>query len=122
MEPYEQEKMHSVRSRLEKDLLGWPGVTTKTLFGNPAYVVNGRIFVVLVTDGIVLARLGSIEREEVSSQFRTFSVTGRSGAVIKSWIGVSVLPTDELSPFLPYIRKSYDTAAKNQECLDNRKE
>jgi len=113
MEPYEQDKMHSIRSRIEKDLFRWPGVTTKTLFGNPAYVVNGRIFVILVTDGIVLTRLDNTERQRVSSVFRTFPVTGRSGAVIKSWIGVSVLPSDDLSPFLPFIQISYDRAATN---------
>lgn len=114
MEPYEQEKMQRIRSTLERDLFRWPGVTTKVLFGNPAYVVNGRIFAILVTGGIVLTRLDNTEGEAVSLLFRTFPVTGRSGAVIKSWIGVNVCTPDELSSVIPFVKRCYERAATNQ--------
>jgi len=114
MEPYEQEKMQGIQSILERDLFRWPGVTTKVLFGNPAYVVNGRIFAIRVTDGIVLTRLDNTEGEAVSLLFRTFPVTGRSGAVIKTWIGVYIRIPDEISPVIPFIKRSYERAATNQ--------
>ena len=37
MKYYNEEKMQNIRSKIEKEILGWPNVTTKKMLGCPCY-------------------------------------------------------------------------------------
>lgn len=110
MDRYSEESMHTVRVSLERELFRWPGVTTRQIFGLPGYIVNGKVFALLVTGGIILTKLPETDRERVSGRFPTVPVTGHGG-VIKAWVQVILPETGDLLEILPFVKKSYDEAA-----------
>jgi len=60
MKYYDESMMRELGESLEAVVLGWPGVTTKKLFGCPCYLVDKSMFALLVTGGVVLTRLDTI--------------------------------------------------------------
>lgn len=111
MDPYSEEAMHTIRVTLERELFRWPGVATKAIFGLPGYIVNGRVFALLVTGGIILTKLTETDRKEVIKRFRTIPVTGHGG-VIAAWVQILLPEEGDLSIIVPFVRKSYDEAAR----------
>jgi hypothetical protein len=111
MDRYADESMHAIRVSLERELFRWPGVTKRPIFGLPGYIVNGKVFALLVTGGIILTKLPEIERERVSGRFPTVPVTGHGG-VIAAWVQIVLPETGDLPTILPFVKKSYDEAAR----------
>jgi hypothetical protein len=111
MDTYSEEMMHATRVTLERELFRWPGVATKAIFGLPGYIVNGRVFALLVTGGIILTKLTETDREEVIKRFRTVPVAGHGG-VIAAWVQILLPEKGALSPILPFVKKSYDAASR----------
>jgi hypothetical protein len=111
MDQYSDESMHTIRVALERELFRWPDVTTRPIFGLPGYVVNGKVFALLVTGGIILTKLPESDRERVSKRFPTVPVTGHGG-VIKAWVQMVIPETGDLSTILPFVKKSYDEATR----------
>ncbi len=105
MDTYSEEAMHAIRISLEREIFRWPGVTTKAIFGLPGYIVNGRVFALLVTGGIILTKLTETDREEVAKHFRTVPVTGHGG-IVAAWVQVLLPEKGGLSPILPLVKKS----------------
>ena len=56
MQYYNEEKMKNLRLKLEKEILSWPNVTTKKMYGCPCYKYKEKLFAFLVTDGVVLTK------------------------------------------------------------------
>jgi hypothetical protein len=110
MDRYSEESMHTIRVSLERDLFRWPGVTTRLIFCLPGYIVNGKVFALLVTGGIILTKLPEIDRALVFKRFQTVPVTGHGG-VITEWVQIILPETGDLSTILPLVKKSYDEAA-----------
>ena len=108
MKWYIEEETKELRESFEKDVLKWPKVTSKKMFGCPCYLANGKMFAGLVTKGIVITKLSILEREELSKIQETKPfVTG--GRTIKKWVRVNLDPTD-LKKIMPYVKKSYEQA------------
>jgi len=103
--------MHTIRVSLERELFRWAGVTTRPIFGLPGYIVNGKVFALLVTGGIILTKLPESERELISKRFPTVPVTGHGG-VIAAWVQVRIPETGDLSTILPFAKKSFNEAAR----------
>jgi hypothetical protein len=111
MDRYSEESMHTTRISLEQELFRWPGVTTRPIFGLPGYIVNGKVFALLVTGGIILTKLPESDRERVSKRLPTVPVTGHGG-VIAAWVQIVIPETGDLSTILPFVQKSYEEAAR----------
>ena len=47
MRYYDEEKMRNLRQNIEKEILSWPKVTTKKMFGCPCYKFNKKLFAFL---------------------------------------------------------------------------
>jgi len=54
MKYYSEEDMKDLRRVFEKEVLSWPEVSTKRMFGCPCYQADKRLFAFLVTDGLVI--------------------------------------------------------------------
>jgi hypothetical protein len=54
MKYYDEDVSGNLRLRLENEVMDWPHVSTKKMFGCPCYMVKKNIFVFLVTNGIVI--------------------------------------------------------------------
>ncbi|UCH01466.1 MAG: TfoX/Sxy family protein [Candidatus Bathyarchaeota archaeon] len=108
MEWYNEEETKELRESVEKEILRWPQVTSKKMFGCPCYLANGKMFAGLVTKGIVITKLNSLEKEEIQKthEIKPF-VTGRR--IIKKWVRINLDPKN-LEKILPFVKKSYERA------------
>ncbi|MEN6343086.1 MAG: luciferase family protein [Methanospirillum sp.] len=106
---YSEAESGELGRKVEEIVMEWPGVTEKKLFGSPAYLVGKTNFLMLVTGGIVLTRLGDQEKDRLLEDPRADYFVGH-GRVIKKWVQVSVPSPEDLDAFVPCIRSSYETS------------
>ena len=104
--------IEAIRHALEGEVLRWPDVRSKKMFGYPACLVEGRIFALLVPEGVVLTRLNERERGEITTRFPAAHPFVGHGQPIPSWVEVPIKRPGDLSPLLPYLRKSYEQALR----------
>ena len=110
MKWYIEEQTKDLREVVEKEVLAWPQVDYKKMFGCPCYLANGSMFAGLVTKGIVITKLTDEEKQRLS-EFKKVGPFVAGSKVIKSWVHIDV-EADEFAQVLPYIKKSYERAIK----------
>ena len=111
MKYYSEEETNEIRLALEAEILKWYKVDFKKMFGCPCYMANGRLFVFLVTKGIVITRLSETDRANLSINNLTTSF--RAGDKdMKNWLQISLSKPKELLSIVPFVRKSYEEALK----------
>lgn len=109
MKLYEAATMEARKEAFESEVLRWPGVTPAKMFGTPCYNANGTFFASLVTDGIVITKLGegdkaALARDRNAGSFRV------EGKTVPRWVQVPFTSGTDLPGILPYVRKSYEAA------------
>jgi hypothetical protein len=57
MNYYSEAQGGVLREALEAQVLHWPEVSARRMFGCPAYTADGRLFVFVVNEGLVLTQL-----------------------------------------------------------------
>jgi len=113
MKYYSEEDTKGLRLALEAEVLNWPQVTTKKMFGCPCYQAKGRLFVFIVTNGVVITQLQQADRDELSSQHQTsFFQAGKK--TVKNWIKISINNLEQLDSLMPFIRKRYEAALQKE--------
>jgi hypothetical protein len=107
MKYYNEEKMQNIRLKIEKEILGWPNVTKKKMYGCPCYKNKNKLFAFLVTDGVVLTKASEQEKINLSKEFsiRPFQAAKRA---IKGWPQILVDETTDLKKIIHFIKNSYD--------------
>jgi predicted DNA-binding protein (MmcQ/YjbR family) len=107
MQYYNEEKMHNLRLRIEEEILSWPNVTTKKMYGCPCYKNKEKLFAFLVTDGFVLTKVSEQEKTKLSKEFEItpFQAGKRT---INKWPQIRVDATTDLEKIIPLIKASYD--------------
>ena len=71
MKWYIEEQTKDLRETFEKEVLTWPKVDYKKMFGCPCYLANGSMFAGLITKGIVITKLTNEEKQQLSKIKRT---------------------------------------------------
>jgi hypothetical protein len=113
MKYYSEDDTRDLRLALEKEVLNWAHVSTKKMFGCPCYQAKGKLFVFLVTKGIVITQLQPVDREDLASKYKTsFFQAGKK--TVKNWIKLSITKREELDNIIPFVRKSYEEALLKQ--------
>jgi len=113
MKYYSEEDTKELRLALEAEVLNWPHVTIKKMFGCPCYQAKGRLFAFLVTNGVVVTRLQQADRGKLSSQHQTsFFQAGKK--TVKNWIKISIKNLEQLDSLILFIRKSYEAALQKE--------
>ncbi len=109
MKYYDEEQTVQIRQALEKEILQWPGVTAKKMFGSPCFFYGRSFFAFLVTKGIVITKLSEVGRVALAkhADAKPFEMTG--ARVPKSWIKVSLGKPEDIQKILPFVKKSYAT-------------
>lgn len=107
MKYYSEEETKELRLAVEKEVLNWAHVSTKKMFGCPCYQAKGKLFVFLVTNGIVITQLQPSDREELSSKYQT-SYFQAGKKTVKNWVRLSITNLKELDEAMRFIRKSYE--------------
>ena len=111
MKWYIEEETKELREALEKEILTWPIVDYKKMFGCPCYLANGKMFAGLVTKGLVITKLNNLEKSELE-KIKITKPFKAGDKVIKSWVQITVEP-NELKEIMPFVKKSYNRALKN---------
>ena len=101
MKWYNEEQTKELREAFAKEVLSWPKVDYKKMFGCPCYLANGSMFAGLITKGIVITKLTNEEKQQLSKVKKLINI----------WVQIK-LETNELPKVLPYIKKSYDRTFK----------
>ena len=107
MKYYEEELMGALREMVEAELLSWPDVSTKKMFGCPSYKVGDKLFAFLVTDGLVLIGLPDELREKLlSERGGTHFTTGNR--TMKTWVRMPLETPDDLPALMELAGVGYD--------------
>lgn len=109
MSYYSEVEMAELRRLFELEVLKWPRVTVRTMFGCPSYQVDGRLFAFLVTGGVVITQLMRMDRESLRQHYQVADFKAGE-RVLTQWIQVSLPEKQQLGYLLPYVRKSYERA------------
>ena len=105
---YIEEDTKELREAFEKEILQWPRVDYKKIFGCPCYLANGKMFAGLVTKGLIITKLNDSEKDELRKlkEVKPF-VAGEK--IIRSWVHIELEP-NELIDIIPFVKKSYNRA------------
>lgn len=109
MKYYDEIISRKLRLQLEKEIMDWPDVSTKKMFGCPCYMVNEKIFVFLVTNGIVITQLKPDELKGLQKITNTLYFQAGKRTV-KKWTKIPVTSETELMKLFPYIKMSYNSS------------
>ena len=107
MQYYNEEKMKSFRLRIEKEILSWPNVTTKKMYGCPCYKYKDKLFAFLVTDGIVLTKAREQDKMKLSKEFKIKPFTA-AARTMKGWPQIPVDEISNLEKIISFIINSYN--------------
>jgi predicted DNA-binding protein (MmcQ/YjbR family) len=107
MQYYNEEKMHNLRLRIEEEILNWPNVTTKKMYGCPCYKNKEKLFAFLVTDGVVLIKVREQDKIQLSKEFeiKPFQAGKRT---MNKWPQISVNETTDVEQIIPFLKNSYN--------------
>ena len=108
MKYYDEETMKAIRLKLELDVLRWPEVTTKKMYGCPCYKRQEKLFAFLVTQGVVLVHAPDDDKARLSDEFdvKPFQINAKRS--MNKWPQITITQPTDLKRILPYIKRSYD--------------
>ncbi|MBI5189183.1 MAG: hypothetical protein HZA22_00715 [Nitrospirae bacterium] len=97
------------RDAFDSEVLGWPDVTTRKMFGCPCYLARGKMFSFFVTDGLVLTNLSADAWNDLA-EVAAMAPFKYGGKVITGWahVDISGMP----GPLMESVRASYEGALK----------
>jgi hypothetical protein len=105
MKYFDEEKMGEIRDELEKEILQWPGVSSREMMGCLCYLHGKKMIAFLVTDGIVISKLSEQEQKDLSKLSKNVSFK-MSGKTIRKLVW-ELKTLKNLKTILPFLKKSY---------------
>jgi len=107
MQYYNEEKMQNIRLKIEKEILSWPDVTTKKMYGCPCYKYKNKLFAFLVIDGVVLTKTNEQDKIKLSKYFqiKPFQTATRT---MNNWPQIPLNEKSDFKKIIPFIKKSYN--------------
>lgn len=107
MQYYNEEKMKNFRMKIENEILSWPDVTTKKMYGCPCYKYKNKLFAFLITDGVVLTKVSKQDKNILSNEFKIkpFKAATR---IMKDWPQIPVDETSDLEKIITFVKNSYN--------------
>ena len=112
MKYFDTEKMGQIRDELEREILQWPGVSTREMMGCLCYLHGKSMIAFLVTDGIVMSKLSEEEQKDLSKVSKKVSFKMGDKTIRKPvW---ELRTRDNLRTILPFLKKSYEATTKSK--------
>jgi len=107
MQYFNEEKMQNIRLKIEKEMLSWPDVTTKKMYGCPCYKYKIKLFAFLVTDGVVLTKSNEQNKMKLSKEFsiKPFQAATRT---MKNWSQITIDEASDFTKIIILIKNSYN--------------
>jgi len=105
MKYYDAEKMREIQDELEKEILNWPGVSSREMMGCLCYLHGKNMIAFLVTDGIVISKLSEQETNDLLklSKRTAFKMSGKT---LRKPVW-ELKTRENLQTILPFLKKSY---------------
>lgn len=112
MKYYDTEKMREIQDELDKEILKWPGVSSREMMGCLCYLQGKNMLAFLVTDGIVISKLSEQEQNDLSklSKMMDFKMGGKPFRK-PAW---ELKTRDNLRTILPFLKKSYQATKSSK--------
>ncbi len=111
---YSDDAMGALRELLEEDLMAWPDVAVKKMFGCPGYRRGGTLFAFLRDDAIVLL-LSPEARAKWTPRLGggpfTYPSSKGGEMVMEKWYQVPFTDEGDLDKLIPAIKQAYDVSA-----------
>src|SRR5947208_16993353 len=101
MKYFDPGKMGQIRDELEKEILQWPGVSSREMMGCLCYLHGKSMIAFLVTDGIVISKVTEQEQKDLSKISGQMSFK-RGGKTMRTPASALKTP-DNLRTILPSI-------------------
>jgi hypothetical protein len=106
---YTESEGKELRELFEARVLPWPKVTTRRMFGCPAYLADGKLFAFLVSKGVVITQIRKRDREAFAGIYET-EVFKAGEREIERWLQVNMEDDRTyIDRVMALVRKSYDT-------------
>ena len=106
MKYFDEKKMEPIRKEFEKTVMKWKGVVSRPMMGCLCYFYNRKFVCVLVTEGIVVMKLGEEDQARLKEEFggKPFEMAGKTG---RMWVTPLKSPADVKS-VMSFVKKRYD--------------
>lgn len=109
MSYYNEGEMKTLREALEKEILAWPEVAKKTMFGCPSYTAGGGLFCFLVAGGLVLTALP--EKARAVAEKHLGGAPFQAGPrIVEKWLQVPIASPADMKRTTRYVKQSYAAA------------
>ncbi len=110
---YTDPVMGQLRAAFEKTVMQWPQVRMKKMFNCPCYQAGGKLFVILVNNGVVFAHLPAEQLADLGLKVTLvdFEASEKPGTV---WPQAPLASKADLAALLPYIQASYRSALEDR--------
>ena len=107
MKYYDEGQMSEIRKTIEDEVLFWQNISIKKMFGCPCYKKNEKMFMFLITNGVVLIRSTDDDKKILLENYDAIPFQG-GGRIMKNWLQIPLNQTKYIDSIMPYIRKSYE--------------
>ena len=101
--PFDEE----VRGALDGQMLPWKGVSARAMFGGVAYMVDGKMFSILM-EGVVGAKLPPELRARALTMAGVSPLRGPSGAPFGEWIQFVMLMDEDVPTLVPWLEAAFN--------------
>ena len=108
---YNEGEMRTLREALENEVLAWPQVEKKSMFGCPSYNAGGELFCFLVAGGLVLTALPA--RARAAAEKRLGGGPFQAGPrIVGKWLQVPLASPADLRRATGCVKQSYSAALR----------
>jgi hypothetical protein len=111
---YSDAGMGALRELLEAEVMGWPGVAVRKMFGCPGYRRGGELFAFLRDGFVVVRNLPDRQAAAFAKKLKggPFTYPGPKGEmVMRGWLQLPYADDADLPKLLPALQAAYDAAA-----------
>lgn len=115
-----EEALGDIRLALESEILSWPHVTIRFMFGCLAYLAKGKLFAFIQQESVVLINIDDESRESLAASHEAFAFES-SGKTVGGWFQVVIQDESEIRDIIPYVRSSYESALAKPSSSKRRK-
>ena len=110
MKYFDEKKMEPIRKEFEKTVMKWKGVVSKPMMGCLCYFYKRKFVSVVVTDGIVVMKLGDEDQAKLKTDFggKPFEMAGKTG---RMWV-TPLRSSADVRAVMPFVKKRYDEISR----------
>ena len=110
MKYFDEEKMKPIRKEFDQILMKWKGVVSRPMMGCLCYFYNRKFVCVLVTDGIVVMKLGDEDQGKLKEELggKPFEMAGKTG---RMWV-TPLSSAADIKAVMPFVKKRYDEVSR----------